>query len=283
VNDMERILIFGRGLLGTEVARFFSDKQHVWSGGHDFCDIRDLDDVCNLVARLSPDAIINCAAKTDVDACEDDIEDAVAVNAYGPMNLAFAAKGADVPFVHISTDYVFNGTATEPYTEADIPHPISVYGETKLEGERRAIATYPQICILRVGWLYGEFGHNAVDWIMEGLRSGSPPALFVDQFGTPTPTYYVAQAIDLVLKTKLSGLFHVAPAGHCSRMKMGEVIQDAVCKEEIQFPVSRLATAKLKAARPAFSVLCGDAFRAVTRAEEMDRTWKSLLLEYLPV
>jgi len=280
---MNRILILGNGMLGTEVARFFSDRPHVWSGGHNFCDIRDLDSVCDLVARLSPDAIINCAAKTNVDACEDDIEEAIDVNAYGPMNAAFAAKGAGIPLVHISTDYVFDGTASDPYTEADTPNPVSAYGESKLEGERRAAATYPQTCILRVGWLYGEFGHSAVDWIVEGLRQGALPPLFVDQVGTPTSTYYVAQAIGLALEKGLSGLFHVAPMGHCSRMKMGETIRDAVCKERPAFPVGRLATAKLKAARPAFSALCGDAFRAATGAEEMNRTWKSLLLDYLPV
>jgi len=278
-----RILILGHGLLGIEVARYFSDRPHVWSGGRNFCDIRNLDAVCDLVARLSPDAIINCAAKTNVDACEDDIEEAIAVNAYGPMNAAFAARGVGVPLVHISTDYVFDGTATDPYTEADTPHPLSVYGESKLEGERRAMVAYPQTCILRVGWTYGEFGHNAVAWIMEGLKSGNPPALFVDQVGTPTPTYYVAQAIGLALEKKLSGLFHVAPMGSCSRMKMGEVIREAVSKEQPPFPVGRLATAKLKAARPAFSALSGDAFRAATGSEAMSRTWESLLLEYLPI
>lgn len=282
-DPFQRILVLGRGLLGAEVKRYFSDKPHVWSGGTSFCDIRNLDVICDVVGRLSPDAIINCAAKTNVDACEDEVEDAIAVNAYGPMNVAFAAKGAGIPLIHISTDYVFDGTTTVPYRESDPPNPVSVYGHSKLEGERRASFVYPQTCVLRVGWLYGEFGHSAVERIVDGLRNGNPMALFADQIGTPTPTYYVAQAIRLALEKGLSGLFHVAPMGHCSRLKMGEAIRDAICKEKIPLPVSRLATAQLKAARPAFSALNGEGFRIATGAEAMNRTWKSLLWEYLPL
>ena len=144
----------------------------VVSYGRDALDIADFESVIDAVDRHRPDVIINCAAWTDVDGCESDHGRAVAVNAQGPENLARAAKLHNARFITISTDYVFDGSKTGFYTQADPPNPQSVYAASKLEGERRAQAANDQSIIVRTGYVYGPGGQNFLSTLVERAKAG---------------------------------------------------------------------------------------------------------------
>ena len=165
---MKKILITGcNGQLGRAVQKEYANEAELilTSGtardGIIGLDISDLDAVMELVSDQKPDVIINCAAHTRVDACEQEWDAAYQINAIGPRNLSIAANSVGAKIIHVSTDYVFDGNGTRPYTEFDEPSPVSAYGKTKLEGEKFVQQFADRFFILRTAWLYGE-GKNFV-------------------------------------------------------------------------------------------------------------------------
>ena len=149
-------------------------------------EIADAQDVLKTLHEGKPDVVINCAAWTDVDGCESDRERAFAANARGPENLAHASHEMNSVFVTISTDYVFDGTKEGFYTEEDLPNPQSVYGRSKLEGERLAQKAYPATIIVRSGFIFGLNGKNFLSTIIERARRGEKIKAISDAYGTPT-------------------------------------------------------------------------------------------------
>ena len=186
-------------------------------------DITDPSAVEEVFARVRPEAVLNCAAWTDVDGAESHREQAHAVNADGARNLAMAAAWERVPLVHVSTDYVFSGEAfvdgtgaPRPYLESDPTGPRSVYGETKLEGEREVLAASPRHTVVRSAWLFGTGGRNFADTMLGLAAEREAVQVVTDQVGCPTWTGHLAPALLGLIERGVAGLIHLAGTGHVS-------------------------------------------------------------------
>jgi dTDP-4-dehydrorhamnose reductase len=166
-----------------------------------------------VIVHQSPDAIINCAAWTDVDGCESNPEKADRANALGPENLARAAHTAHAVFVTISTDYVFDGAKEGFYTQRDQPAPISVYGKGKLEGERRAQAAHARTIVVRSGYIFGPGGRNFLSNIISRAERGEKLNAIRDYWGTPTYGYDLSVRLRELAVLDLPGIYHVVNAG----------------------------------------------------------------------
>ncbi|MST31715.1 dTDP-4-dehydrorhamnose reductase, partial [Acidimicrobiaceae bacterium USS-CC1] len=193
-----RVLLTGAGgQLGTDLQTVFGAQTHheLLAVDRSRLDIGDRDAVASLVGAWAPDLVVNAAAWTAVDACEADPDRAWRVNALGPRHLAEAAARAGAHLVHVSTDYVFDGTKPEPYVEWDPPAPLSMYGRSKLGGEREVAAGCPGATIVRTSWVCGPHGANILKTILR-LAEGDRPLSFVDdQRGCPTFTDDLAGAV----------------------------------------------------------------------------------------
>lgn len=220
-------------------------------------DIADLASVRAWVTRLAPDAVVNCAAYTRVDDAETHAELCHRVNALGPANLAQACAERNAKLIHISTDYVFDGTRPpgEVYTEDDTPNPMSVYGATKLAGEKPVLA-YAQGAVLRTAWLYGATGPNFLLTMLRlALRQPPQPIRVVnDQFGTPTWSGRLARQIGRLLEDYRPGLYHATSQGSCSWYDLARrfLTEMEVPHEVIPIPTADYPT---PARRPANAVL----------------------------
>ena len=217
-----RVLVIGaNGQLGRDMTAYFSHKSHSVTG-IDFpeIDITKPDSITNALSNRPADLLINCAAFTAVDDCESKQEIAYAVNAKGVENIAHAAKSIGARVAHISTDYVFSGSAKSPLTEEDICDPQSIYGKSKLLGEQLLAAALPEHYIFRIAWLYGEHGANFVKTMRKiGLQkaaSGGVVRVVNDQFGSPTWTLDVCRHIETVTATDNFGIFHCTSSGECT-------------------------------------------------------------------
>lgn len=257
---MSKLLIVGaNGQLGTDMVKL-SEKRGIECTGIDFpdIDITKNDSVRSVVDTVKPSIIINCAAFTAVDDCETKKEIAFKVNGDGCGILAQESQRVKAKLIHISTDYVFNGTKETPYVETDIPSPATEYGKSKLKGEQ-LIAQYTEnYQIYRIAWLYGLYGNNFVKTIKNAAlkKQGTGEALKVvnDQFGTPTWTVDVCEQIVAVMNLDLSGIFHCTSEGSCTWYDFAKTIVDAY---GINTPVNACTTQEYPrpAPRPKFSVL----------------------------
>ncbi len=202
------------GLVGRAVsAHCASVGDEVLAYSHSDLDISDLDAVSKRLKSDQPEVLINCAAWTDVDGCEFDQERAYAVNASGPENLAQVCRKINAGLITISTDYVFDGSKAGFYTQEDETRPESVYGQSKLEGERRSQATYTRSIVARTGFVFGEGGTNFLSTIVARARKGEKLKAIRDAYGTPTYARDLAMRLrELVLKDT-PGVYHVTNAG----------------------------------------------------------------------
>jgi dTDP-4-dehydrorhamnose reductase len=186
-------------------------------------DVTDATAVQQAFTRVRPDAALNCAAWTDVDGAEAHPEQAHAVNAEGSGNLARAAADARVPLVHVSSDYVFDGDACvdasgapRPYVESDATGPRSIYGQSKLAGERQVLGASPRHTVVRSSWLFGTGGANFVETMLRLAGEREAVQVVTDQVGCPTWTGHLAPALLGLLERQVSGLVHLAGTGHVS-------------------------------------------------------------------
>ena len=180
---------------------------------HRTLDISDTALVLRALVKEKPDVVINCAAWTDVDGCEKDKERAFAANAHGPENLAMACKKVNATLVTISTDYVFDGTKEGFYTQDDQPNPESIYGLSKLEGERCAQSAHPRTVIVRTGFIFGTDGSNFLSTVVDRARRGEKIKAIADAYGTPTYARDLAVRLRELAQLNHPGVFHVANAG----------------------------------------------------------------------
>src|SRR3954464_11606271 len=208
-----RLLVTGAaGMLGRDVVAAAESAGHdVMGPARPALDISDADAVRAAVADARPDAVVNCAGWTDVDGAEAEEEAATRINGDGAGNLAAAA-----PFlVHVSSDYVFDGSATEPYTEADPTGPGSAYGRSKLAGEH-AVAEQGEHAIVRTAWVFGPHGKNFVATMLKLAEDRDEVNVVADQVGCPTFSGHLAPALVQVAEQRLTGILHVAGGGQCS-------------------------------------------------------------------
>jgi dTDP-4-dehydrorhamnose reductase len=210
-----KILITGaRGLVGRALAEHCSESaDEVFGYDHQMLDIADARAVESAIAAHHPDAVINCAAWTDVDGCETNPTKAEQVNALGPENLARASRNAGALLITISTDYVFDGEKEGFYTQRDQPRPISVYGRSKLEGERRAQQAHARIIIVRSGYIFGPGGKNFLSNVVTWARRGQKLKAIRDYWGTPTYGRDLAVRLRELAALDLPGIYHVVSAG----------------------------------------------------------------------
>jgi dTDP-4-dehydrorhamnose reductase len=223
-SSSEKVAIFGgRGMLGSDVADECKNR------GIDFevfdlpeFDITNEQQLLSVVGRFK--TIVNCAAYTNVDKAETENALAFRVNSEAVGQLAYYARKLNAWVLHISTDFVFDGTGDKPYTEKDIPHPINAYGRTKLAGERLLVENKCNHCIMRVEWTYGLNGDNFIKKFLQKARTQKEMKVVDDQFGSPTATTEAAKAVcDLMLK-KPKGIFHFASQGYASRLEVARFI-----------------------------------------------------------
>lgn len=189
-------------------------------------DITDVSQVTRIIERYQPDAVINTAAYTAVDKAESDEDQAFLVNAAGVKNLALACESHHIRLIHISTDYVFDGTAEQPYQTTGTPNPLSVYGRSKLAGELLAFAHCAQSQIIRTSWLYGEYGHNFMKTMIRLAEEGRDEVAVVDdQIGCPTYAGNLAQAIIELLGQPINDrLLHYSDSDIMSWYEFAEMI-----------------------------------------------------------
>jgi dTDP-4-dehydrorhamnose reductase len=228
-------------------------EHDVIAAGHDMFDITRLDHVRNLLGKACPDLVINAAAYTDVDGAESDQVRAYQVNALGPRNLAKATADLQIPLVHISTDYVFNGAECSPYHEFDRPSPQSVYGLSKLAGEEAVRGINPRHYVVRTAWLFHTVGRNFLK-TMCSMATRPEVRVVSDQFGSPTYAPYLAGALSQVIMREPFGTYHLAGKGGTSWF---ELTRTLYCKLGIKTPVKPVSTAEFPRAaqRPKYSVL----------------------------
>lgn len=270
-----RILLTGAGgQLGHDLQDTLTDHD-LRAYDHVALDVSDRAAVLRSVEHVRPDWVINAAAYNDVDGAETALETAFAVNAAGPGYLAEAAGGVGASIVHISTDYVFDGTKGAPYTEDDAPNPLSVYAKSKYEGERRVMKSGASACVLRTAWLYGRHGRNFVKTILAAAAKGGPLKVVADQVGSPTATADLAEAIAQLIQTSARGLFHVANAGSCSRFEFAE----AIVQSRVQVVPITTADAPRPARRPANSALAS--VRWQPAGQTPLRPWHEALHDFL--
>jgi dTDP-4-dehydrorhamnose reductase len=256
-----RLLVTGAaGMLGRDVVAAAQEAGHdVAALARAELDITDAAAVRDAIAAARPDAVINCAAWTDVDGAEAHEAEATAVNGAGAGNVAAAAGDALV--VHVSSDYVFDGTASEPYTEDAATGPRSAYGRSKLAGERAVSEAGGRAAIVRASWLFGPHGRNFVDTMRRLGAERDELAVVDDQVGCPTYTGHLAAALVEIAERGVTGVMHVAGGGRCSWFDLAEATFEETGVAVRVRPQSTADTGR-PAPRPAFSALAstrGDA------------------------
>jgi dTDP-4-dehydrorhamnose reductase len=210
-----KILVTGAGgMVGRAVMEHCTAQgDEVSAQDHTSLDIADEAAVSSLFERERPEVIINCAAWTDVDGCETNRVRAFEANARGPENLAVSARRIQAGLVTISTDYVFDGTKDGFYTQRDDPNPTSVYGASKLEGERRAQSACARTTVVRTGWIFGIGGRNFLSRVIELAARNEHLKAISDAWGTPTYAADLARRLRQLAELDLPGIYHVVNAG----------------------------------------------------------------------
>src|SRR5438445_10483129 len=211
-----RILVTGaKGQLGQELQRVLTGEDVIAADRPDY----ELTDpkLGDKIASIRPNLVIHTAGHTDVDGCERDPEIAFAVNAQGTRRVAEGAAKANARLIYISTDYVFDGKKTEPYTERDPVNPLNVYGRSKLAGEEAAVKGCRRTLVLRTSWLYGVHGKNFVKTILSLSGTQSEVRVVDDQRGSPTYAQHLAQVIAGLIRSDVTGVIHAGGEGGCFR------------------------------------------------------------------
>ena len=248
-----KILITGAGgLVGQALKRrCVESDDEVFPYDRAALDISNPDDVERAVKAVNPDVVINCAAWTDVDGCEKDVEHCNAVNAVGPENLARASRFVRAGFVTISTDYVFDGTKDGFYTQRDDPNPLSVYAQAKLEGERRSQLAYASTIVVRTGFIFGRGGKNFLSTVIDRVRRSEKLKAINDAWGTPTYANDLAVRLRELAALNLPGIFHVVNSGDGASYSTfaSKALQLAGC-EESNLEVVSFDSLSRPAARP---------------------------------
>ncbi|MCI5711894.1 MAG: dTDP-4-dehydrorhamnose reductase [Lachnospiraceae bacterium] len=262
---MKKILVTGcNGQLGRAINKEYRDDavelintDVVAGDGIVACDITSINHVMTLVKEKKPDVIINCAAHTNVDKCEEQWDLAYKINAIGPRNLSIAARETGAKLIHVSTDYVFEGNGTRPYTEFDAPNPVSAYGKTKYEGEKFVKDFADRYFILRTAWLYGD-GKNFVKTMLKLSETHDEVSVVKDQLGSPTSAVELAKMIHYLEPTENYGLFHATCEGDTNWADFTEeIFALAGKKTKVNHVTSKQYKEMNPAAanRPAYSIL----------------------------
>lgn len=276
-----KILITGsKGMLGSQMLKQIQqDNKEIElmpTDIEDF-DITNLDQACSYIFTFNPDIIIHCAAYTNVDGCESNKELAYKINALGAKNIAIASKVVNSSMVLLSTDYIFDGSKSNPYIETDIPNPINTYGKTKLVAEELIKEEINNYYIVRTSWLYGESGSNFLKTILKLGKQNSEIKIINDQIGTPTYVKSLSRQILTIIKTESFGIYHSSCNGYCSWYEFAcEIVKQAGLQTNI-IPIGT-EDYPLPATRPRYSVL--DNYMLRLKNIDIMPNWKDSLINF---
>lgn len=280
---MTWLILGGSGQLGIALSEELRSRGIIFKAwGHQELDITKELIVRDLIGRLSPKVIINCAAWTDVDGAEASEEMAFLVNSHGVENIAKAAKACEAKFIQISTDYVFSGHSDKPWKEMDLKQPLSAYGRSKASGEDKAIAVYSHgTYIIRTAWLYSPWGKNFAKTISQKAIKNESVKVVSDQIGQPTSAIELAATlVELVLSATKPGIYHVTNSGEASWFDFAQEIYKLLGKNDsLVKPVGSDAYMR-PAQRPSNSVLSNDRLHEVGLSQMSN--WKSALAIMMP-
>ncbi|MCI8785446.1 MAG: dTDP-4-dehydrorhamnose reductase [Eubacterium sp.] len=284
---MKRILVTGcNGQLGRAINKEYAQEDIAFINtdvaegeGVISLDITDVNAVLSCVEETKPDVIINCAAHTNVDACESQWDLAYKINAIGARNLSIAAEKTNAKLIHVSTDYVFPGTSPQPLTEFDTPDPISAYGKTKWEGENFVREFSTKHFILRTAWLYGD-GKNFVKTMLKLAETHDTVSVVSDQYGSPTSAVELAKMIHFLEPTENYGTYHATCEGQCSWADFAvEIFKKAGKDTKVHYITTEEYNSPAK--RPAYSILDNYMLRLTVGDAFLMADWKDALDVYM--
>jgi dTDP-4-dehydrorhamnose reductase len=278
---MIRPLVTGsEGLFGHVLAgRLEETYPDTVSATRAFLDITDYWALTAELERLAPNVVVNTAAFSDVDGCELDPEKALRVNRTGPHNLARACRALGAKLVHISTDYVFDGTKATPYGEDDTPAPIQVYGASKRDGELAVLSEIPDALIVRTSFLFGPGRSTFVDRAIERARAGEKVRAVLDWVNSPTYTVDLAEWIAQLIEVDAKGIVHAANSGSCSKFEFARAACRIAAVDDPPIEPIRLADLPLPARRPERTPF--DVTHLGALLGEAPRSWEDALGAYL--
>jgi dTDP-4-dehydrorhamnose reductase len=277
--NMRILITGGSGQLGREITEFFQANHQVFSYSSKELDITDKEKVDRVIAQIKPQVVVHTAAYTQVDLAESEQDKAFQVNGLGTRNIAIATEKVGAKLVYISTDYVFDGLAEEPYTEDFPPNPKSVYGKTKLAGENYVKKLSSRFFILRTSWVFGKFGNNFVKTMLRMAQEQNKLTVVHDQIGSPTYTLDLAELISKMIETELYGIYHVSNTGICSWYEFAEAILHNAGMSKIQVIPITTKDFPRPAPRPAYSVMDHRALRS--SGFKVPRHWEEALQHYI--
>jgi dTDP-4-dehydrorhamnose reductase len=284
---MKIVVVGGNGQLGTDVVRAFAEKGDDARGlTHEDIELSDLDSVAKCVRELRPDLIVNTAAMHHVETCEREPEKSFGVNALGPRNLAMVARDAQVTLMHVSTDYVFDGSKQAPYVEEDAPLPLNVYGCSKLAGEHFVRTLAPKHFVLRTSAIYGKQpcrakgGLNFVELMLKLARERGEVRVVDSEFVTPTPTSQLAQQIVALSRCESYGLYHATAEGSCSWFEFAQEIF-TITGTPVKLTPAKAGDFPIKVPRPTYSVLENGALKSLGLS--IFEPWQNGLRNYLGI
>src|SRR5438876_2098001 len=283
---MMKIMILGTGgRLGAALAREFQDYDVTGFNREQF-DLSDLDGLRTTLDPMSFDVLINAAGFTNVDACETERDRAFLINAEAPGVLATICNAKDAKLIHFSTDYVFDGEKRTPYTEEDHANPISVYGESKLIGEKNLLAAGDHHLVVRVSWVFGPDRSSFIDAIIKRAQQDEEVDAIADKFSTPTYTRDIARMLPQFLDRGVEGgILHFSNAGKCSWQEYAQWALDCCCDAGIPLKATTVGAVTLRdisswvARRPVYSVLSTVKYRELTGTAP--RAWREAVADYI--
>jgi len=283
---MKIVVIGSAGRLGAALVREYQGKYDVAGFNHAQLDLSNLDKIRGKIGGTHFDVLINAAAFTNVDLCETQPDQAFRINAEAPRVLAEICGKKNAKLIHFSTDYVFDGEKRAPYTEEDEADPISVYGESKLAGEKNVLAAQNRHLIVRVSWVFGPDRPSFIDGMIKRAQENETVDAIADKFSTPTYTHDIAKMLPQFFDGEVEGaILHFANAGECSWQEYAQWALD--CCREFGVPakaktVDALTLNDMKdwvARRPVYSVLSTAKYTQLTGTPP--RTWREPVADYI--
>ena len=285
-TDRRIVIVGAGGRLGAALAREYGRDFEVVGFNHAQLDLGAPEQMRATLEKVEFETLINAAAQTNVDRCETHPEEAFALNAEAPRVLAAICRAKKARFIHISTDYVFDGEKREPYTEEDQARPISVYGESKREGERRALEANDQALVVRVSWVFGPDRPSFIDAILKRARAEEEISAVADKYATPTYTLDLCALLKPYLaEHQAGGLLHLANNGECSWQEYAQWALDCCHAEGIGMKARNVGAASMAdmktfiAKRPIYSVLSSEKFERATG--QTPRSWRDAVAAYV--